>query len=310
MIFPELFDKADIRVTVALITGITALATTLLTLISSLFGTPLKYWLEKRALRNRLAVEYEYEQRKNLRELIVRHQGRLLESAVALNHRMWNLYKNQDKGWLDVHGEYDGRSYYHSSFVYRFLNFCALAREFESEAILIDSSIAEKRDLDFVKFVKAFSWTVCEVALFDNVIYDSQFPTDHFFHDWLRKVCDSCMRDGKFLGHEELQSVLLNNSDFHRVFLFFDGLNKSENRFRWDRLVVVHLLLLAFINSFGYDMQKSTPQQFVEVAQQANNAQILTNLASWLPKFGLQQNEQIKLITKAINTAGGFTSRT
>jgi hypothetical protein len=82
MIFPELFDKSDIRVTVALITGITALATTLLTLISSLFGTPLKYWIEKRALRNRLAVEYEYEQRKNLRELIVRHQDRMLESAI------------------------------------------------------------------------------------------------------------------------------------------------------------------------------------------------------------------------------------
>jgi hypothetical protein len=236
MIIPELFDKSDIRVTVALITGITALAATLLTLISSLFGTPLKYWFEKRALRNRLAVEYEYEQRKNLRGLIVRHQGRMLESAVTLNHRMWNLYKNQDKGWLDVQGDYGGKSYYHSSFVYRFLNFYALAREFESEAIIIDSRIADKIDLDFVKFVKAFAWATCEVALFDNVVYNNQFATDHFFHDWLRKVCDSCMRDGKFLGHEELQSVLLNNSDFHKVFLFFDGLNKNENRFRWDRL--------------------------------------------------------------------------
>ncbi len=300
MILPDFFNNADTSVRVALIAAFAALATSLITVGHSLFGAPLKYWLEKRALRNKLSTEYEYEQRKNLRELIGKYQGRMLEAAETLNHRLWNLYENQDKGWLDVQGDYRNSGYYHSSSVYRFLGFYALARRFESEAVLIDSRIAENRDLDFVKFVKAFAWAVCDVALFDNVDYDSKDATDHFFRDHLREICDSCIVNERFLGHKDLQSVLLGNTDFHTVFRFFDGLKRNEPRLRWDRLVAVHLLVLAFINSFGYDMQESIPKQFVCVAQQANNLQILRNLAAWLTKLGLQQNKSAKLISKAV----------
>lgn len=284
---------------VALIAAFAALTTSLITAAHSLLGAPLKYWLEKRALRNRLSTEYEYSQRKNLRELIGRYQGRMLEAAETLSHRMWNLYANQDKGWLDVHGKYE-ISYYHSSFVYRFLGFYALARAFEYEAVLIDSRIAEQKDLDFVKFVKALAWAICDVALFENIDYDTKYATDHFFRDRLREICDSCMDGGKFLGHEELRSVLVSTANYDVVLRFFDGLKKGEPRLRWDRLVAVHLLLLAFINSFGYDMQASTPEQFIDVAREANRAQVLKNLVSWVPKLGLQQNKPTKVLAKAV----------
>lgn len=300
MLLPELFDKADTSVKVALIAAFAALATSLITVVHSLFGAPLKYWLEKRSLRNKLAIEYEYAQRKNLRELIGRYQGRMLEAAETLSHRLWNLYANQDKGWLDAQGNYKNSGYYHSSFVYRFLNLYALVRRFESEAILIDSRIADKKDLDFVKFVKAFAWAACDVALFDKIDYDTKYATDHFFRDRLREICDSCMGEEGFLRHEELRSVLLNTSDFDDVFRYFDGLKRNEPRLRWDRLVAVHLLLLAFVNSFGYDMQESTPQQFIDVALQTDNSQVLRNLHSWLPKLGLQQNKSANLIGKAV----------
>jgi hypothetical protein len=61
--------------------------------------------------------------------------------------------------------------------------------------------------------------------------------------------------------------------------------------------------LLAFINSFGYDMQKSTPQQFKYVALQAKNAQVLRNLVAWLPKLGLQPNAATRLIADAVEAA-------
>src|SRR5271157_5167706 len=146
MLLPQWFDAADVPVKVALIAAFVALATSVLTIAHSLFGAPLKYWLEKKALRNKLATEYEYEQRKNLRTLIAKYQGRMVETAEALNHRMWNLYRNESKGWLDAHGKYDGAQYYFKSWAYRFLNFLAMARLFEKEAIFIDSRIAEKTD--------------------------------------------------------------------------------------------------------------------------------------------------------------------
>lgn len=303
MLLPDFFDKADTSVKVALIAAFAALATNLITVGHSLFGAPLKYWLEKRALRGKLATEYEYEQRKRLRELIGRYQGRMLEAAESLNHRMWNLYENQDKGWLNADGKYDDCGYYLPSFVYRFLNLCSLVRKFESDAIVIDSRIAEKRDLDFVKFGKAFAWAICDVALFGDIEYNAKYPTDHFFRDRLREICDACMDQETFRGQRELRTLLLNTPEFHVVFRFFDGLKRNEPRLRWDRLVTVHLILLAFINSFGYDMQKSTPQQFKYVALQAKNAQVLRNLVAWLPKLGLQPNAATRLIADAVEAA-------
>lgn len=300
MLLPEWFDKADTAVKVALIAALASLATSLITVLHSLFGAPMKYWLETRALRNKLAMEYEYAQRKNLRELIGKYQGRMLEAAESLNNRLWNLYGNQGRGWLDANGNYTNCGYYLPSFVYRFLNFYSLARRFESEAILIDSRIAEDKDLDFVKFVKAFHWAICDIALFGSVNYDDKFAVDHFFRDKIREICDSCMEEERFLRHEELRSILLETPGFDVVFRFFDGLKKNEPRLRWDRLVALHLLLLAFINRFGYDMQESSLKQFVKVALQANNPRILRNLVEWLPKLGLQRNKPAKLIERAV----------
>lgn len=248
MLLPQWFDTADVPVKVALIAAFVALATSALTIAHSLFGAPLKYWLEKKALRNKLATEYEYDQRKSLRTLIAKYQGRMVETAEVLNHRMWNLYQNESKGWLDASGRYADAHYYFRSWAYRFLNFIAMTRLFEKEAIFIDSKIAEKSDLDFIKYVKAFGWATCDVALFSGVQYDDFRQKDHFFRDSLRHICDACCKEGNFLDQEEIHR-LLNNSDYQSVYRFFDGLKKDENRLRWDRLVVVDLLLMAFLNS-------------------------------------------------------------
>jgi len=288
MLLPQWFDTADVPVKVALIAAFVALSTSVITIAHSLFGAPLKYWLEKKALRNKLATEYEYEQRKNLRALIAKYQGRMVETAEVLNHRMWNLYQNESKGWLDASGRYADAQYYFKSWAYRFLNFLAMARLFEKEAIFIDSKIAEKSDLDFIKYVKAFGWATCDVALFTGVQYDDFRQKDHFFRDSLRHICDACCKEGNFLDQEKIHE-LLSNSDFQSVYRFFDGLRKDENRLRWDRLVAVDLLLMAFLNSFGYDMQRSSLEEFSTVVGHVKHTQILQNLNTWLSKLGLDK---------------------
>lgn len=44
--------------------------------------------------------------------------------------------------------------------------------------------------------------------------------------------------------------------DFSSLSEFFNGMNRLEDRLRWDRIVVLHLILIAFINTIGYDFQK------------------------------------------------------
>ena len=62
------------------------------------------------------------------------------------------------------------------------------------------------------------------------------------------------------------------------ILALFDGLQPHEARFRWDKMVAFHLLLLAFVNHFGHQSQYSNRQTFLEVARQAQNLLVLKNL--------------------------------
>jgi len=69
--------------------------------------------------------------------------------------------------------------------------------------------------------------------------------------------------------------------DLHKVLAYFDGLHRdteyetADKRLRvhrWDRLCVLHLLVLAFINDFGYDWQ---------VADRARLQQSVDQIVDW-----------------------------
>ena len=84
------------------------------------------------------------------------------------------------------------------------------------------------------------------------------------------------------------------------ILTLFDGIQPDETRFRWDKVIAFHLLLLAFINRFGYESQRSTRQEFLKVAQQARHPRILRNLVQSVDKLGLGKDPEISHIRWAI----------
>lgn len=140
--------------------------------------------------RFRLEAEYRYEQRKHLRELVGKYQGRLLSYGDSFNHRMWNLYRNQGEGWLDKNGHLSSSDYYYLSFLYRFLCLCAIIREFEKESIVIDIRIGTRSDIHIANLVSALRWSLTDVDVFAGLGYEHATAKDHFFSDELRQVCD------------------------------------------------------------------------------------------------------------------------
>ena len=268
-------------------------------LITSIVATPLRYVIDKRALRHRLTTEYEYEQRKELRELIGRYHGRMLEAADSWSHRMTNLYKHESEGMLAVSGRYSEPDYYFRTTVYRFLGLFALVRQFEREARFIDARIAESTDLDFLKFAKAFRWTMTDLELVERLEYDAWKGSDHFFNDDLRSICDDFVTDGEPIALSEFESRL--TADRAVILLpalrFFDGLCADEPRLRWDRLVALHLLVAGFLNVIGYDMQRSDDAEFGELAGRLRHREVGENLATAIPRLGLAgQPEAVRAV--------------
>ncbi len=287
-----------------------AIVSAMVALVTTLLATPLQVLVKRHILGFRLRSEYDYEQRRKLRELIGLYVGRMLEAAENLNHRFWNLYTNEARGWLDAGGHYEDldKLYYFKTTAYRFLAVCALLRRFESEAIFIDSRIAEKDDLYFVKYLKALRWALTDVALFEGLEYSTFDQTDHIFSDNLRMICDACWTEGKFCSIEEFPTLVRKKPQTEAVLKFLDGINANDPRLRWDRVVVFHLLLMGFLNTFGYDMQVSTDEQFRQVAAKVRNPKILRNLSEWLPKLGLdEQSEAIRIIHATCEVATQLT---
>jgi hypothetical protein len=280
--------------------GILSIKTNLLwaTLVSAVVSAAVSYYFRRREARHKLAVEYEYEQRKKLRDLIGRYHGRLLQACNSLNHRFWNLYANADAGWLDS-GDYRHPGYYLLSFAHRFLAVFSLIRQFENQAIYVDARIAERKDFIFLSYLEAIRWVMTDVALFDGIAYDRSHQRDHFFADSFRQYCDECAPDEGFITYEGLKDRVAKVRSLDPVLQFFDSLRPSEDRLRWDRLVALHLLLMAFVNSFGYKPQYSPQTKFDSVAGQVRRQRILENLVDWLPRHGLGKDKESRRIARA-----------
>ncbi len=205
---------------------------------------------------------------------------------------MDNLYINYDKQWLDFSNGKTG--YYLNSTVFRFLSVSALLRQLESEALLLDPTIASKQDFTFLSFVAALQWVMTDVALFDGLPYDPFDERDHFFSDHLRSYSRCCLEGDRLLTYDEFAAGPATTSEPAPVFAFFSGLHRDEDRLRWDRMVAMHLLLMAFLNVFGYKRQQCKAEAFRYAGSMVQNPSVLVNLVKWLPRHDLATSKAIQ----------------
>ena len=231
-----------------------------------------------------------------MRELISQFHGRVLEAAESLNHRLWNLRENQDRGWLTLHGDYEraGDYYYFRTMIHRLLLLLIQLQQFQNEAIFIDARIAERTDLLFLKYAKALEWALTDVALFSGLNYDPNNATDHLFKGHIRVACEVCTEDVKSLSLMGFENCLRNGKflqEMTPLYMFFDGMS-ADGRLRWDRLVAFHLLLCAFINTFGYPMQKTSKKQLRQIAGTVRHSEVLQNLLHWINKLGINKDKE------------------
>lgn len=283
-----------------------AVVSAVVALVVAVVTPSLKYGFDKRFHRRKLDIEYTYEQQKALRDRIALYKGLLLETGGALCNRLSNFLKFEYNQWLRMRGSCGESGYYLRSFAYRILCLLAACRLIERQALYVDSVVAAVSDRRFLEAMKLNIAVWTRADLYAGLAYDGGRNNDHFFRDQLTDMADTLYRDGQLLSLKEFTLRLSqDDTEYRTVFTFLDGACRREpDRFRFDRLVAVQLVLMATLNRFGYAYQQAPLDEFTAVARECEHPVILANLCAMVREFCLDEEEGFRLMLTAAAAAG------
>lgn len=286
-------DFNDVRVQAALIAAFVTV------FILILKGLSKPFW-EKHFHNFKLESDYNFEQRKKVKEAIFKHKVVLLNAAESLNYRMWNFSDNAPEGWhrLDDDSKLSEK-YYLLSFCYRFLLFFSICREIEKEMVYLDSTVSTTIDLNFIKYIKLFPQLFCDVAIFKGIEYDNSADNDHFYSDDFKTELKKMKIEDRLLEFEEFKALSLKN-DFEKIIKYFSGVSSNRDCVRWQVLNSFHFLLIAFLNDYGYDFQVTSKKQLNALANKLPSNSISQNLKGLIKRSGLIKNKNIEMVIKEL----------
>ena len=258
------------------------------------------FW-DKYFLIFKLDQEYKYEQRKKLKEILSKSKIQLLNSCESLNFRLWNFTTHYRDKWHSVNGDYNCGGYYFTSFVYRFIVVFAWIRKIEKEMVYLDTTIATKKDMEFIKFLRLFPQVLCDVMLFSGFDYDPNVQKDHFFVHNLEHMSESIIKDDSVYIYPEFEKHFKEiQENINHACYFIDGISPDEDRLRWDRLQILHITIMIFLNTFGYDFQKTSDDKFKELIGKPRKSRLIRNFIEMIKRNKLSKQREFKHILKII----------
>ncbi len=280
-----------------LIAAIVAALTTLITFFLTLFT---KNYIEKGLLKFRLDTEHHFEQRKKIKNVLAANKSHLLKACENLNHRLWNFSTPDHFRWLKVDGDFNTPHYYFHSFIYRILAVNAWMHKIESELIHLDTTIATKEDLEFIKFIRFHGRIFSDTAFFKGYDYDYNYQTDHIFKNNLDELFQCVMKNNQVISFNEYLSAIPIGNQLDCLYRLLDGVNLEEDRLRWQWFQILKMLNLTFLNSYGYDYQKTSEDKMITAINNPLKSKLCENFIFLLREHKLESQTEIKSLIKLL----------
>jgi len=292
----EWLENADPNIAAAVISAVVAIVVLIL-------GWILRDFYERRFHIFRLEYEHRYAQRKQIKEILARNKVQLLTACDSLSHRINHLCGNFDSDWLDFDRLADIRPkrYYLTSFVYRLVSVFSWIRIIEMQMVYLDTTIAGRNDMDFGKYLRLLPQVLSDASLFEGFEYNPFLATDHFFLNSLENMSDSLIQGDKV----ETFSVFQQNLNPHKknleaVFRFLNGIDPYEDRLRWDRLQLLHAVLLCFLSSYGYDFQRSDTDDFRRALTFPRPNRVPANSLRIIGRYRIEGRKELKRLVREL----------
>lgn len=275
-----------------LITALIAAGTSILTVLLSFLLKPL---IEKKSHASKVEVEHEYEQRKKIKEVLSTYKIHLINASQSLSGRLSNLSIYHSNEWLKVNGVFISDRYYFQSTIYRILSFYAWIKIIETNLIYLDTTIATKEDLYFIKYLRAMKRVLQRGTLVKDLQDQPATTNDIIFRDQLDEMCLWMIQERTVISFSEFKEQGETNiRKYAMLCAFIDGISPDENRRRWDRLYALQLLLISFQNVFGYDFQYKGESKIKEQIHRMRKHEIFPNLILHIKKYKLEDEKEAK----------------
>jgi hypothetical protein len=267
-----------------IVTALIAAGTSLGTVI--IFKPIVDRYLHKFQLKQ----NYIADQSKKIKDVLAINKAGLLKSGELLNNRLKNFAKNYDHNWLACSGNYSVDRHYMDTMVYRFLAFYGYIKIIERNLIYLDTTISQESDLRLLKYFRLFHEVMCDVDLFEGFKYDNNYQTDHFFTTPFDNMVNHLIVDKNVIDLDDFVAKKMETMPkIISVYQFFDSINPHENRLRCERLKSMHLILIAFLNEFGYDYQRTNKKQLAYLKSRLGDYKLLANLKNLAGKYKLNK---------------------
>ncbi|MCT3758848.1 hypothetical protein HZQ19_04030 [Elizabethkingia anophelis] len=293
MIFSIIDFLTNEKVLPALISAFTTIIVLFLTLTT-------KNFIETRILRSKLNTEHRFEQRKKIKEALAKHKVHLLTACEDVNHRLWNLSNNHHRNWIKINGDYHKEHYYFHSTAYKLLCLYFWIGRIKKEMIFLDTTIASKEDLEFIKFLKLFPNVLCDLTFIAGDSADGEYAIDHFFRtefEQFPNLISNAINEP--ITYSDYKAKIPHmKQDLVTLYQYIDGVNPDEQRMRWDRLHLLHLTVIIFLNNYGYDFQKTNEKKIEQIITKNRICKYLKNYINFLEKYKLDKNREVKKLEK------------
>lgn len=143
----------------------------------------------------------------------------------------------------------------------------------------------------------------CDVLLFDGLNYDAKTAQDHFFRNQFVNALKYIENDkNEVEEYEQFVKKFRENSEpVYQWAEYISKISKSDNNdLKWNVIVCFHLLLLCFLNDYGYEFQVTDNDKMKIIISKYKNFILKENLSKLININRLNNVKAIKSLNKLL----------
>ena len=277
---PTWFSDLSVGVQSVIISSITTIALFII-------GGVAKLIYDRYSLNYKMKREYNFQQRKKIKENLSQSKTPLIKAAEELNYRLWNLSRFIDKRWHNVEeSEWkEDKRYYLKSTVYRFLMFLYWTLKAENSIYCLDLTMADKKDQIYLKYIKTLKHFFCESSLLEALEYSGSHDTNHFYKDNLIKYVSYLEENGKPISYLEFdEKFCLDYKTIKTVIQYIVNIESQSDNLNYNTIKAFHLFLIQFLNRFGLDYHKTSIRKIKKILDKYHDLKIKNEYLDFLKR--------------------------